>query len=545
LLTQGELNLKQYVAQRDQTNRLAAALQNFNQLLATHSTAPDLVGRAFLDRGWCYWLQDNYATALPDFQAATAKLPVSPEQAVARFKVGDAEFALGHFPAAITNYQAVLDHFSHLPDVRQSLDDRALYQIVRASVKLQDAATAEKAMRRLLADFPKSDLGENAELLLGEGLSSFDAPTNAVQVFRDFVKRFPDSPLRPQAELDVARTYEREQNWPAAIASYQNWLAAFPTNQQTELRAQAEYSLAWSEYQSGNETNALSRFTAFVSQYPTSPLAPVAQWWVADYYFRQGGTSYSEAEKNYEYIFQNTNTVWQQSSLFYPAQLMAARAAVGRQDYQGAVNFYLTRLLSDTNCPAPLQRQAKFAYGGVLMRWDSPDTNRPYLNFETASNVFAELGADNATNQYGPLAWSELGDCNLQLGALPAATNAYTRAMNSPSASVGLRCRAQVGLGRVLEKMAENAAADSDRQALLQQALKNYLAVFQTSMGNGLNDNESPQAFWVAKAGLLMLPLLSKDGHYPANFFDRMESLLPQLKDSLEKKKAALAAENN
>jgi len=43
----------------------------------------------------------------------------------------------------------------------------------------------------------------------------------------------------------------------------------------------------------------------------------------------------------------------------------------------------------------------------------------------------------------------------------------------------------------------------------------------------------------VKKAGLQALPLLSADS-CPTNFFARMESLLPPLKDALEKKKAAL-----
>ena len=93
--------------------------------------------------------------------------------------------------------------------------------------------------------------------------------------------------------------------------------------------------------------------------------------------------------------------------------------------------------------------------------------------------------------------------------------------------------------------MADSAPAKSkQRQTLRQEAIKNYLAVFQTSIGRGLADDETPSAFWVKKAGLELLPLLSANGNYPSNFFDRMESLLPPLKPALEKKRAALEAEN-
>jgi hypothetical protein len=275
-------------------------------------------------------------------------------------------------------------------------------------------------------------------------------------------------------------------------------------------------------------------FTNFVGHYPTNQLAPLAQWWLADYYFRSG-TNYQDAEKNYELIFQTP--AWRHSDLYYPAQLMAGRAAVGRLGFADAAN-YLTKLVADTNCPPALKTRALFAYGGVLMRMDSADTNRPFANFESATNLFTKLCQDNATNELGALASSDLGDCCLQLGALDAATNAYTRTLNSPYAGVGLRSRAQVGVGRVLEKKAELAAPDA-RKALLNQALENYLDVFDTSYGAGLSDDETASAFWVKKAGLLALPLLSAE-NCPTNFFTRMETLLPPLKEMLEKKRAAL-----
>lgn len=536
LLTQGELNLRQYTAQPDQTNQLASALGKFDQLLAApaNSAAADLAAKAHLDRGWCHWLAGKYPESLADFQAAKERLPFSEDLAVAEFKTGDALFALKDFSGARTNYQMVLNQFGALPEVMKSLGDRALYQLVRTGVELRDATGAERAMRQLLKEFPESNLADNALLLLGEGLADFDSPTNAVSVLREFAERFPGSPLKPQVELELARTYERSQDWPAAIAGYEGWLNDFPTN---EMQAQVEYSLGWAEFQAGDEAGALARFSGFVTRFPTNALAPLAQWWVADHYFRLGGTNYSEAEKNYENLFQNTNAVWKSSELYYPAQLMAGRAAAGRLGFTEAAN-YLTRLVADTNCPPQLATQAMFAYGSVLMRMDSPDTNRPFLNFEQATNVFAQLCLANPTNELGALAGSELADCYKQLGALDAATNAYAQVMNSPYAGTGLRSRAQVGLGLMLEKMAETASPE-ERRALLKSAFQNYCDVIYTA-----NDKADP--FWIKKAGLQALPLMMtlKEGDVD-RFFKRLETLLPQLKDSLERKKAALGAAKN
>jgi hypothetical protein len=234
-------------------------------------------------------------------------------------------------------------------------------------------------------------------------------------------------------------------------------------------------------------------------------------------------------------IFQTPG--WKSSDLFYPSQLMAARAAAGRQGFADAAN-YLTKLVADTNCPSALTTQAMFAYGGVLMRWDSTDTNHPFANFELATNVFGQIFAANPTNEIGALASSEFADCALQLGAFEQATNAYARVIASPHAGPGLRQRAQVGLGLVLEKQASQLPPE-ERTPLLRAALGHYRDVLYTT-----DDAASP--FWVKKAGLQALPLMIalKDGDVD-KFFERLEHWLPQLKETLEKKKAALTATRN
>ena len=527
LLTLGELQLKAFMTTAA-VDQLSAAQTNFDQFIGAFTNSP-LTGKACLDRGWCNWKAEKYQESLADFRAAALRLPSSVDLAVAKFKAGDAAFVLQDYASARENYLAVLNGFEDFPEVAQSLGDRALYQLLRTDLALQDGAGADAAMSRLLKEYPASALADHGLLLLGEGLSDFASPTNALKVFHEFIQRFPHSALAPQVALAVARTFERGQDWPAAITSYAGWLKTYPTN---DLVPQVQYALGRAHYQAGSETNALEQFSALITQFPTNDLAPLAQWWVADYYFRSG--NFVGAETNYELIFQTP--AWQNSPLVYPAQLMAGRAAAGRLGFPDAAN-YLTRLVSDTNFPPALRTQAMFAYRGVLIRMDSPDTNRPFANFELATNVFASIQAANPTNELGALAGSELGDCYFQLGALEAATNAYAQVVGSPYAGAGLRSRAQVGQGRVLEKKAEGAPLDT-RKALLDLALKNYLDVFETSYGRGLGDHETADAFWVKKAGLLALPLLAGD-NCPTNFFDRMESLLPPLKDALEKKKAA------
>jgi TolA-binding protein len=512
----GELHLQDFVAQPAATNHLAAARVNFDQLLAASTNGP-LVGKAFLDRGWCNWLAEKYPESLTNFQAAALQLPPSEDLAVARFKMGDAQFAQKDFAGALTNYQSVLTDFPMLTNLESTLGDRALYQMLRARLEWTNAPGADDAMRQLLEKFSTNGPADSSRLLAGQGFSDFGSPAKAREVFQKFAAERAESPLLPQVAFAAARTFERETNWLAAVTNYAAWLKDFPTN---ELRPQVEYARNWAVFQTGDEDGAFALFTQFIIQ-STNSLTPLAHWWVADHFFRLGGTNFVEAERHYELIFQDFPT----NELAYPAQLMAGRAAMGR--FSPDAYGYFDKLFK-TNSPAELAVQARFAYCDALRQMASSDTNN--ANLISATNILNQICQLYPTNAAGALAWSEIGDCDMQLGAFDAATNAYAQVLNSPAAGQELWCRAKVGLGIVLEKKAEGLPEEA-RITLLNMALNHYLDVV---------DIQSDE-LWVKKAGLQALPLISildPDGA-KQKFFDRLEYLLPSLKETLEKKRSA------
>jgi TolA-binding protein len=545
LLTLGELHLKDYIAQLEATNHLPVATNHlpeaqarFDQFLHTCTNSP-LAGKAYLDRGWCLWLAARAPESFEAFQAAAQRLPPSEDLALARFKMGDALFAQKDYTNALENYRRVVDDFADFPAVTQTLGDRALYQMLRANLELQNLAGANSALARILKLYPASDLADSGLLLVGEGLADARQPAAARALFQKFAGMFPNSPLRPQVELAIARSYEQEQNWPAAISQYESWRGDFPTN---AARPRADYALAWANFQAGNEPNAFQLFTNFVGQFPTHELAPLAQLWVADHYFRLGGTNYMDAERNYKMLYQNTN--WQGSPLIYQARLMAGRAALGLPSYPDAIDHFQS-LTSDTNCPPDLNAQALFAYGSALMLKDSPDTNNPLANFQTAVSVFNQICERYPTNELNAQAWIGIGKSNLQLTNYDGATNAYAQVLDSPYADIAARSQAQIGLGLVLEKKAD-LATGLDQTNLLQMALNNYLRVFDTWTGKDLRDGEVADEFWVKKAGLQALPLMQMLGAGdPDKFIDQLEKLFPQSQDSLEKKRPALPRTGN
>jgi TolA-binding protein len=532
LLTAGELHLKSYAAQPAvATNELPAAQSRFDRFVGTFTNSP-LLGRAYLDRGWCGWLAwkvsggaADISNSLADFTAAAENLPPSVDLAVAKFKIGDALFAQANFAGALENYRAVSDDFTNFPVVGQTLGGAALFQRLRADLELTNMADATAVLEQILKFHPGNGLADDGLLLLGEKLTDLRQPATAREILEKYREMNLQSPLRPQLDLAIARTYEQQADWAAAIGQYEIWLNDFPSS---ELRPQVEYARAWAGFQAGNETNAFLLFTNFVAQFPTNEFAPQAQWWVADHFFRAG--DFPEAEKNYQYVFQN----WPSSPLARQAQMMAGRAAMGWLGYSDAIHYF-TGLAGDTNCPPDLKAQALFAYGNVLMLKPSDNATNPLANFRLAASVFGQIGPTNALS---PLAGIKIGDCDLQLANYDDATNAYATIFNSATADISARSQAQVGFGIALEKMAA-LTSGADQTNLFNQALDNYLDVF-----NGLNlrEGEAADDFWVKKAAMQAAPQIGllNDPDAENKFYIRLETKLPQLTAGIEKKRAAL-----
>ena len=494
LLTLGELQLKLYLAGSGSdhaglpTNLLAQAESRFEALLTQFTNSP-LCGKALLDKGWCLWYEAKIPQSRDAFQRAAEWLRSPEDQTEARFKWADAQFATKDFGGAMTNYEFIVSNDSSLPESNAPLIARALYQLGRAALEKGDIHYA----------------------------------TNKLQ---QFVERFPDGSLLPDVWLAIAQTYELQKDWDKAIAQHESWLNQFTNNPE---RPRVAFYLAWDYFMAGRETNAITIFTNLIAQFPTNPFAPLSQLWIADHFFRQGDLQ--NAEKNYQLLFQNTN--WQNSPLIYKAQMMAGWAAVKRADYDGALDYF-TKLTSNTNCPKDLRMQATFAYGDALVSRNSTnDLNDAIGVFKTI------LQPPYGTNRQTVRAWGRIGDCFLQLAATNSgqyenATNYYQMLVVSPDADVASRSQAEVGLGIVAEKQAEQKIGE-EQTALLDTALRCYAHVL---FGKNLRDNEEPDPFWVENAGLKAGRVAEtlQEWQQAINIYTHLEELLPTRRSMLESK---------
>ncbi len=483
LLTLGEARMKQ--AAKGETNLFDNALAQFARLTNSYPNSP-AVGKALLDQGWCLWSEGKIAASQESFRSAAGRLLFSVDQAEARFKWADTQFAAGDFAAAVTNYNSVAEKYASLPEANdRRLIERALYQSARAALNAHDLVAASSALKNILTSYPNGFAGPSALLLTGQEMVDRNDPTGARKLFAEFDEMYPNNPLRAEVRLAIGRSFEAEGNWDAAITNYTSWSATVTNHY---LMPQTQFRIAWDQYMAGRETNALMLFTNFIARYPTNELSARAQFWVGDYYFRL--RDFSGAELNYQLVFQNTN--WPVSELTYEAKMRAGRSAMETYAYKRAI-VYFTNLFTP-DCPQDLQVQANIAFADATINEDSTNKTAD-LNSAIAS---LQLVVQNSSNSWqAAQAWGRIGDCYFELGAkdpnsLTNATNAYVTVIEAPAARTAAKDEARFKLAATIEKQAA-LKSGPEQDALLKEAMRQYLTVFNDAQTNP----EGHSALWV------------------------------------------------
>jgi TolA-binding protein len=549
LLTLAELRLKQHhlfqqrtnaAAALGPTNLLAEAITNAQRVTDTFTNSP-FIGQAHLVRAWALLAQGNTVDSLAAFRRAVEALPWSEDQAVARFKVADLELASGEVTNALRNYRRVLGEYMSLRRVQSELVPRARYQMLQASYAARDLNAATEVMKPILREYPANALGERTLLLYGQVLDELGKPAMARREFSNFVAMVPNSPLRPEVELAVARTFESERNWTQAIAQYDAWVANFPSNQNL---AEAEFRRALANLQAGRSSNALNLLTNYVSEFRQHPLAQHAQYAIADLYSGQG--QYLDAEREYQRVYQNTN--WPRNSLTWEAQLKAGRTAMKRQNFEDAKRYFRDLIDGTITPPETIMVQAYLALGETFT-FRGPAQNATE-GLKSAVTVYAQVERYYPQDPLVPRALGEIGSCYFQLAGIDNPTNydaaldAFTRAAKHPAADVSTWAQAQVGIGKVLSSQArlkQTNGTPAEASALLDSAQLNFLTVLYTEY-----DSEVPDPTWIREAAINAAEIAESRNKWDSalRVYRRLADMLPALRNAGLDRKIANALRN-
>jgi TolA-binding protein len=509
------------------SNSLQRALFDLNTFAERFPLSP-LYGKGQLALGLSYWLQGSINQSQTDFQSAVQHLPNSSfEQAIALFNLASAQFLQTNYPAAIANYNSIVEKYPNLPEVTTNLFESALYQVIRAGRALGDWDVCTNALAKILAWYPNGFHTVQGGLLAGQVKLLRADPAGARELYLSIAKASTNSSLLPEIQLAVARTYEQENKWDEAIAVYDNWLDQFSN---APARPRAEYLRGLALSLAGRRTNALFSFTNLLARFPsTNQFAALARDWVAGYYYTIG--DYQKAEAEYQMLALD----WPGNELAYQALMGAGRSAIARGNPSDAKEYFRNIY---TNSTSPeLQAKALYAYGDACrLTGDSVPTNK-VSGYKEAIDAYDGVIRQFPTNGLAALALGAKADCLLQSRDYTNAIAAYEQAATNGDPRI--RSNAKCCIAAVLEREADSQTGD-DQIRFLNQALNNYLDVFYYL--DSFSDEELLQNgcfFWLKKSGQEAARLAEtlKQWSQAISLYQHLEHVLPPLRDFYEAKK--------
>ena len=249
---------------------------------------------------------------------------------------------------------------------------------------------AEPKFNELIENFPNSLFVENAWYAIGQlnyKLQNYDASRRG---FKNVLDGFPNSDFKDDAQHLIAQSFLDEQNYEQAAQEFDR-LATEEFKNYADLQAEAMYKAAYCLNQISRFEEAITRYTNFVTKFPTSKYVTAAYFDMGAIYSRQ--KDYDNARVNYELAIQNTNDEDVQSEI----QTAIGRTYYDEEDYENAVAAYTTLLenyptsqfiseaklgIADSHFKLSNWSEASVAYQRVLDEHADQSDLVPYVTFQ-------------------------------------------------------------------------------------------------------------------------------------------------------------------
>ena len=166
------------------------------------------------------------------------------------------QLAQGEIPATDREWLSLIEELQRVinADAKGKWADNAQYAIAscwmwlaqnRSDARLDSANTSTEhaidAFKNLLNTYPNSSHAAEAHYWLGYCLDSLGDNARATTHYQTVLQRYLNQPISEQAQLQLARAYEREQHFTSAMATYQSLVKR---SQNSHLVAQAKRRIA-------------------------------------------------------------------------------------------------------------------------------------------------------------------------------------------------------------------------------------------------------------------------------------------------------------
>lgn len=507
------------------------ALGYLGQARAITGQDQAIVTECELLSGDCYYKKGDYGRAATCYADYLSKASAtSPNKTLARYNLGYALYARGQYSKARPQFEEVI----RIPGITPAMEADATSRIADTYYADRDLDNALKQYERAAridpatADYP---LYQYASMWGWKGNT-----TAQIDGLQTMIKRFPRSPLVPQAMLDIAEAYTGQRRIDDALATYRQIERDYGP---TDRGRQAMLLMGTLQSSEGRTADAYDTYSRLIRQHSPSREATLAaqrlqtlaaeQGRLDDFVAFMSSVPNSPAIDPSEidraaFAAARTPAQWEKYLSRYPhgehapqALLLLARQAVADKDNSQALS-YATRLVTD-------YPDGEFITEGLSIKADA----------EMASGMIPEALDDYRALEMRASDPSILN--HSRMGHLKAARDLGRHDEVIELADL-LLTSSSLGSGQqndvsFMKAVALNATGRGDEAADIWRSLSTnpadltgakslyYLAQYQYDSGdtksawksvNTLIDSNTPHSYWLARGYILTSDLYRAQG---------------------------------
>lgn len=443
-----------------QLNDFVQASRQFAEFIRRHPTHM-FVGASSYALGWSHFMSGEYEQALQplhDFLDKYEAPPIAlyPYETDARLRLGDAYFALGRYPQAITQYRKAYG--------AEPGGDYAMYQVANSYFRNDQLTEAISEFRKLLRIYPFTFVREQAQYNIGFIFLDNENVEQAIVEFRRLIAMVPGSEWAARAQFAIGDALYNRGDYATAIEAYEQVLKDYP---RSDYVIEAIDGIQYAQLSAGLPDRSTDLLESFLDNHPSTSTADRLRYRQAENLMQSG--DYTGAVRQFQDYIRITN----REDLLPTAWANIADAYVRLGDRENARKTW-TRLIE------ALPRSDEASTALASLGRDALETGDP----QRAMEYFQRL--QDRGSRYAVEAWIGMGDAHLMLGGITEAGALYDKALQASASNASARN----GKGKVLIAQGQFAEARGvlepvTRQRFSESAAEAQVLIARTLAGEG------------------------------------------------------------
>jgi len=413
-----------------------------NQFASFIRQNPDheLIGAAYYSLGWSYFQMGSFDQAIAPLREFLEnydppEIALFPYDTDTQLRLGDSYYAVGDYEAAIKTYQEAIG--------AEPGGDYAMFQIGNSYYRAESTYEAVTTFRKFLRIYPYSRLREQAQYNIAYIYLNSGNYTQAIEEFQTVINKYPNTTWAARSQYNIGDAYYNSGEYPQAIEAYRTVMEKYP---QSDYIIEAVNGIQYAQLSAGGADSSTAALEDFLAENPQTTTADRLRYRQAETLMQSG--DYEGAINEFRQYIRITNN----QQLLPEAHFSLAEAYEQTDQLNRALETY--GLLVETYPDADKAGPALAALGRI-------SHNRG--EYQQAFDYFEQLGSKGS--RYRLEAYIGMGNAQLALGEAEQAREQFELALGV-NASYD---PARVGIGKV-ELENENYQEAKDRLSLVAES---------------------------------------------------------------------------